>query len=335
MGQAADPQPVLAGGGLSSIIVPVCLACKRSKAVNNNITTALTKFWHWLTNRSLEVEHIGMAAVILISTWHVSQHMRGVEGSTVVAVVMGAVLGFLNAVFAMRFFEERQETRWPAGVGVIFFAAVSVWMQYGFYDANSDLQPYSWGNVNLNALAFGAWAPISEILLGWLYGVRLFARGAQNKIVDTIKAQYERLRAELQAKVDSQLTVNQQLRDELYAVKTNNQQRDDLIASRDALIVQLRSEVADLRVRSAVSEAKLSTVKAAPVVPVNDSQLAGRLTAAERKNKILEILQIQGEATRAGLARDVGAAVNTIKADLRELEAEQVISVNGMVRLCK
>lgn len=301
----------------------------------NNITTALTKFWQWLTNRSLEVEHIGMAAVILISTWHVSQHMRGVEGSTIVAVVMGAVLGFLNAVFAMRFFEEREETRWPAGVGVLFFAAVSVWMQYGFYDANSDLQPYSWGHVNVNALMFGAWAPISEILLGWLYGVRLFARGAQNKIVDSIKTQYERLQVELQAKVDRQLTVNQSLRDELHAVKTNNQHRDGLIADRDELIERLRSEVADLRVRSAVSEAKLSTVRIAPVVPVNDERLTGKLTGAERKSKIIEILQVQGEASRAGLARDVGAAVNTIKADLQELEAQQLVTVNGTVKLRK
>jgi multidrug transporter EmrE-like cation transporter len=104
-----------------------------------HILSVLTKFWQWLTNRQLEVEHIGMGAVILISTWHVSQHMRNVEGSTIVAVIMGAVLGFLNAVFAMRFFEERKETRRPAGVGVLFFAAVSVWMQYGFYDEKSDL----------------------------------------------------------------------------------------------------------------------------------------------------------------------------------------------------
>lgn len=300
----------------------------------NKISDPVVKFWQWLTSRSLEVEHIGMAAVILISTWHVSQHMRGVEGSTVVAVIMGAVLGFLNAVFAMRYFEERKETRAPAGVGVLFFAIVSIGMQYGFYDANSDLQPYQVFDVNVNALMFGAWAPISEILLGWLYGVRLFARGAQNKIVDAIKGQYEQFRAELQAKIDSQLTINQQLRDELHAVKTNNQQRDGLIADRDALIAQLRSEIGDLRVRSAVSEAKLSTVNVMPVTPVRDEQLTGRLTAVERKNKILEILQAQGESTRAGLARGVGAAVNTIKADLQDLEAEQIVTVNGTVKLC-
>ena len=106
------------------------------------ITAYISFFWQWLTGRSVEMEHIGMGAVILISTWHVSQHMHGVEGSTTVAVIMGAVLGFLNAVFAMRFFEERQETRYPAGAGALFFAAVSIWMQYGFYNEKSDLAPY-------------------------------------------------------------------------------------------------------------------------------------------------------------------------------------------------
>lgn len=305
----------------------------------------LQSFWSWLTNRRLEVEHVGMAAVIMISTWHISQHMRVIEGSTVIAVVMGAVLGFLNAVFAMRFFEERHETRWPAGVGVLFFAIVSVWMQYGFYDENSDLQPYLWfdGRVNGNALMFGAWAPVSEILLGWLYGVRLFARGESAHLVDNIKAEYEKLLADLQSKFDRQLTVNQQLRDDIHALKTAGQRTGELIAQKDELITQLRSSITELRVENAALKATASTVNSAGHTPAQghnvDRQMTIKLTPDERKAKIVEIVRdgrlvVDGEPreiTISGLARVCGVVVNTIKSDLRALESAGLVTVNGSI----
>lgn len=317
--------------------------------MKQQLLSFLQSFWSWLTSRRLEVEHIGMAAVILISTWHISQHMRVIEGSTVVAVIMGAVLGFLNAVFAMRFFEERHETRWPAGVGVLFFALVSVWMQYGFYDENSDLQPYLWfnGSVNGNALMFGAWAPVSEILLGWLYGVRLFARGESARLVDNIKAEYEKLLADLRSKFDHQLTVNQQLRDDLHVVKATGQRADELTAQKDELIAQLRSSVTELRVENAALKATVSTVNSAGRAPAGngnvDSQLTVKLKPDERKAKIVEIVRdgrlvVDGEVkdiTIGGLARACGVVVNTIKTDLRELESAGLVTVNGSIKPSK
>lgn len=308
-----------------------------------NIVSIFNAFWQWLTNRSLEVEHLGMLAVILISTWHVSQHMSAVEGSIVVAVIMGAVLGLLNALFAMRFFEERKETRWPAGVGVVFFAGVSIWMQYGFYDDNSDLTKYMLGNININALAFGAWAPVSEILLGWLYGVRLFVRGEGEQVQATIKAKYDQMVAEIQAKFDRQLTVNQQLRDEIHAVKTTVTQRDQLITERDELIADLRSEITELRVGKAALGAELSAVKSVrltPLVqPINQPSKPVKLTTDERRAKVVEIAQIgrivldgkDHPVTPSALSKALGAAVNTIKSDLKALESAGLLHVNGSI----
>lgn len=304
----------------------------------------LKPFWHWLTNRSLEVEHLGMVAVILISTWHVSQHMSAVEGSITVAVIMGAVLGLLNALFAMRFFEERKETRWPAGIGALFFAAVSVWMQYGFYDANSDLQPYMLGNVNVNALAFGAWAPVSEILLGWLYGVRLFVRGESEQIQAAIKSRYDQMVADIQAKFDRQLTVNQQLRDEMHVVKTTVTQRDQLIADKDGVIDKLRSDITELMVGKAALGAELSVVKSVrltpPTQPVNQPSKPVKLTTEERRAKVVELAKegrivLDGKShtvTAGTLSKATGAAVNTIKADLKALHDAGLLHVNGSIK---
>lgn len=301
------------------------------------IVPLLSKFWTWLTSRTLEAEHIGMAGVIIVSTWHVANHMAAIEAWAIIAVIMGSLLGFLNALCAMRFFEEREEIRLPAGVGVLFFAGVSIGMQYGFYDGNSSLTPYMVGDVNVNALMFGAWAPVAEILIGWLYGARLFARGASAKEINAIKEKYDRLATELQAKVDRQLMVNQHLRDDLHAVKTTSQEYAALIAEKDALIEQLRSKVTELRVQNAGLDGKLSTVKAPQSTgdqrPVNAPVKGQKLTVDERRSRLVQMIQNGNEpVTKAGLARSLNVAVNTIKADLRELEDAGLIHVNGSIQ---
>jgi HTH domain len=292
------------------------------------------RFWQWLTNRPVEMEHIGMAAVITISTWHVSQHMRVVEGSQIVAVIMGAVLGFLNAVFAMRYFEERDEVRWPAGFGVAFSAIVSIWMQYGFYDTNSDLVPYMAGSVNLNALMFGAWAPTFEILLGWLYGVRLFSRGRRNLMIDSVKAKYEKMIEQLHGQRRDQLTTEQNLRDQLHMVKTSlldEQSRvEDLRKKND----DLQRQIMDLRVQTAALGER---AKVAQLTTSQRDQRGGqrrvKLTREDRRDTLLQIVESDPEIAISTLAKRLNVARNTVKADLEALEEDGVIRRNGHVEV--
>lgn len=313
----------------------------------NNLTKHLNNFHAWLTTRTLELEHYGMFAVIIISTWHVSQHMSSVEGSTVVAIIMGMVLGFLNATFALRFFEERNETRWPAGVGLIFSAIVSVWMQYGFYDSKSDLVQYMVmdDKINLNALMFGAWAPVFEILLGWLYGVRLHIRGAAGNAIDTIKAKYQKMIDDLTAQKTAQLTTEQSLRDQLHQHKSDHanmlNEQQVILDAKDRIteklreeIEQLHNQITDLRVLNAEIKGR-SIAQSAPAIPPAQSpaQLTSKLTTEERHHQLLKIVAVEPDISRSELARRLNAARNTIKTDLETLESSGRIHVNGAIHL--
>lgn len=313
----------------------------------NTITKHLTNIYTWLTTRTLELEHYGMIAVIIISTWHVSQHMGHVEGSNIVAIIMGMVLGFLNATFALRFFEERNETRWPAGVGLIFSALVSIWMQYGFYDNKSDLVKYMIvdNKINLNALVFGAWAPAFEILLGWLYGVRLHIRGATNSIIDAIKAQYQKIIDDLTAQKTAQLTTEQSLRDQLHQRKIDHEQsiieNEKLLKAKDHIteklreeIDQLHTQITDLRVLNAEIKGRSIAQPAPTITPAQSpAQLTSKLTTEERHTQLLKIVAVEPEISRSELARRLNAARNTIKTDLETLQSSGRIHVNGAIHL--
>lgn len=311
-----------------------------------NITTRLNNFYAWLTTRPLELEHYGMGAVIIISTWHVSQHMSQVEGSTVVAVIMGMVLGFLNATFALRFFEERNETRWPAGVGLLFSALVSVWMQYGFYDEKSDLVRYLiFNKVNLNALMFGAWAPVFEILLGWLYGVRLHIRGATNSVIDALKTKYQKIIDDLTAQKGAQLTTEQALRDQLHVLKIDmrnqGEEAETLLNAKDQTIEQLRGEVeqlrnqiADLRVLNAEIKGRSIAQPLTTLAPAQSpAQLTSKLNTEQRHDQLIKIVASEPKISRSELARRLNAARNTIKTDLETLESAGRIYVNGAIHV--
>lgn len=311
-----------------------------------SITARLNNFYAWLTTRPLELEHYGMGAVIIISTWHVSQHMSQVEGSTVVAVIMGMVLGFLNATFALRFFEERNETRWPAGVGLLFSALVSVWMQYGFYDEKSDLVRYLiFNKVNLNALMFGAWAPVFEILLGWLYGVRLHIRGATNSVIDALKTKYQKIIDDLTAQKGAQLTTEQALRDQLHTLKVDmrnqSEEAETLLNAKAQTIEQLRGEVeqlrnqiADLRVLNAEIKGR-STAQplTIPTPAQSPAQLTSKLSTEQRHDQLIKIVASEPQISRSELARRLNAARNTIKTDLETLESAGRIYVNGAIHV--
>lgn len=311
----------------------------------NDITKS---FWSWLTNRKFEVEHLGMAAVIAISTWHVSQHMKVVEDSTIIAVIMGAVLGFLNAVFAMRFFEEQGRTRGPAGVGVLFSAIVSVWIQYGFYDENSDLARYMVGNFNVNALMFGGWAPVFEVLLGWLYGVRLYTRMEKQSVMDAIQAKYEKMMADLRAKFDGQLTTTQQVRDDAHRTKIDlsnallevqalTTAKNELAQNYQREIEQLKEKLSDYRAQNAALDATVKAVKVAPITPVqpaqSDGQLTTKLSTEERRAELLKLAKHNPHITVVDLSKRLGAVRNTIKSDLDALQDAGLIHRNGVIEV--
>lgn len=311
----------------------------------NDITKS---FWSWLTNRKFEVEHLGMGAVIAISTWHVSQHMQTVEGSTIIAIIMGAVLGVLNALFAMRFFEEQGRTRLPAGVGILFSALVSVGMQYGFYNENSDLAQYMFKGINLNALMFGGWAPVFEVLLGWLYGVRLFSRMEKEGVTSAIQAKYEKMMADLRAKFDGQLTTTQQVRDDAHRTKIDlsNAQleiqalttaKNELAQTYQREIEQLKEKLSDYRAQNAALDATVKAVKVTPIAPVqpaqSDGQLSSKLSTEERREELLKLAKQNPHITVVDLSKRLGAVRNTIKSDLDALQSAGLIHRNGIIEV--
>jgi chromosome segregation ATPase len=179
--------------------------------------------------------------------------------------------------------------------------------------------------------------------LGWLYGVRLWVRGEQGAAVNAIAAEYEKKLTALQQKFDSQLTATQRALDEVSLAKNDLRRAQTLMAEKDASIVNLQSAIADLRVSKASIEGKLSAINTGGLThqqPANQPhQLPVKLTATDRRNRIVEIVRdgriVEGgeekPITISGLARTLNAAVNTIKADLKELEP--VIEVNGSIHL--
>lgn len=109
-----------------------------------------------------------MAAVIAISSWHVGNYMSTFDG-WLMAAIMGATLGSCNFLCAHNIFKAGSTSRFPSFVGLIFFAITSTWMQYTYFNENPEISVTLFHGVNLNALALGIWAPVAEIVLGWVY----------------------------------------------------------------------------------------------------------------------------------------------------------------------
>lgn len=303
------------------------------------LTGAAKSFWKWLINRDLEAEHLLVVAVIILSTWHVGHYMQKAEGHWIIASVMGAVLGACNALFAMRFFEDLGETRAPALVGMVFFAGVSTWLQYGFYDENHGVTDYTMSifglfAVNLNALVQGAWAPMAEMLIGWLYGKRLQKSRGELSLIDKMRSEMQNRLDELTGKLTRQLTVEQGLRDQLYQSKLDHQSQMSVLQSSveregakstllQSKIDELAVQVTELRVTNASLSATVNTAQDVIVPgqrqPVKHVSTDRRLTPAERQRMIADFSRENAGFTIQQLMDLTGAARNTVKEDMKVL----------------
>lgn len=298
----------------------------------SSIAPTLTKFWTWLTGRKLEPEHLGMAGCIGVSTWHVLNHMEQVEYATVVAVAMGVLLGFANALGAMRFFET-EEVRTPAGLFTLFSVSFSIGMQYGFYDGNSNLTPYYVGSVNAHALLFAIWAPVSELFFGWLYGARLKVRHNSDDIIARVRQEANRQVESIQGKLTVQLHANQSLRDDLHNARLTVQDREEEIAANGAYIAELQEKITDLRVQKADATARLETQltvqETGQSTRATDRSKGVKLHGDARRRKLAKLRQDQPGASLGEFARLLGVSKNTVKSDLQAIGPAAPVTTNG------
>lgn len=304
------------------------------ESLSEKIASSAKSIWQWITGRQLEAEHLLVVAVIVLSTWHVGHYMNNAEGHWLIAAVMGAVLGSCNALFAMRFFEDEGQTRRPALVGMLVFAAVSIWLQYGFYAENHGVTNYLVWSMNVNALVQGAWAPTAEMLIGWLYGKRLQkSRGSQTE-ADKVRAAMQKKLDELTVKLTGQLTVEQGVRDELYRVKTDSQTQVSKLQSLidewqskygilQSKFDKLTEDFNGLRVNNASLSATVSAVKMtggnASNRGVKRAPIDSRLTVEDRRQIITQAKANEPDILIARLMDLTGASRNTIKEDLKAL----------------
>lgn len=322
--------------------------------MNEILSSKIKGLYTWASNIKLDLEHYGMGMVILISTWHVSQHMGNVEGSAIVAIIMGVVLGFLNATFALRFFETRNEVRWPSGFGLLFSAGVSVWMQYGFYDEKSDLMRYMFYQVNVNALVFGAWAPIFEVLLGWLYGVRLhISAKAQEKKSELTEVQKREERElaeqERRRQIEEEERINRLKIEEEERSRKWKMEDEEREAKRVAAQKQLEAKIENDRLKAeAAAQAKLNRSSDRAANRTNsratwDGQ-DGDLTddtaksnglenseerSTERRKAILRVYQEKPDAGMGEVAKKINASKSTVSRDIDWLFASGIIHVEN------
>ena len=304
------------------------------ESLSEKIASSAKSIWQWITGRQLEAEHLLVVAVIVLSTWHVGHYMNNAEGHWLIAAVMGAVLGSCNALFAMRFFEDEGQTRRPALVGMLVFAAVSIWLQYGFYAENHGVTNYLVWSMNVNALVQGAWAPTAEMLIGWLYGKRLQkSRGSQTE-ADKVRAAMQKKLDELTVKLTGQLTVEQGVRDELYRVKTDSQTQVSKLQSLidewqskygilQSKFDKLTEDFNGLRVNNASLSATVNAVKMtggnASNRGVKRAPIDSRLTVEDRRQIITQAKANEPDILIARLMDLTGASRNTIKEDLKAL----------------
>lgn len=284
------------------------------------------KVYEFLTGLSLSAEHWAMGAVIAVSTWHVLQHMNEVEGSLVVASLMGIVLGGLNALFAFRLFERKGENLWPAATGLVLSVVVSTYMQYAFYDANSSLTRYDWGFINLSAFLSGVWAPLFEVVLGWLYGVRIASLDSRNSLVDRVVNEWSIKVSGLEKKFSAELVTAQDLRDQLHRLKNDwsveRLQLDLKLQEYLKKIDQLTAQLSDLRTDRAVlversKHGQPAKIDHRPVVV----ESSGRLSTTARRQRIAQ-MDSSGELAGydvSSLAKQIGAQRSTIRTDLKHL----------------
>lgn len=305
-----------------------------SESLSEKISSSAKAVWQWITGRQLEAEHLLVVAVIVLSTWHVGHYMNNAEGHWLIAAVMGAVLGSCNALFAMRFFEDEGQTRKPALVGMLVFAGVSIWLQYGFYAENHGVTNYLIYSVNINALVQGAWAPTAEMLIGWLYGKRLQkSRGSQTE-ADKVRSAMQKKIDELTVKLTGQLTVEQGVRDDLYRAKIDSQTQVSKLQSLidewqskygilQSKFDKLTEEFNGLRVNNASLSATVSAAKLtsgnANNRGVNKVSIDSRLTVENRRQIIAQAKANEPDILIARLMELTGASRNTIKEDLKAL----------------
>lgn len=119
-------------------------------------------------NKALRWELVAMVAVITITSYHVSQYMSA-KDFWAIALVQGVVLGFCNFLMAHNIFRPGSTSRLPSFVGLVFFALVSVGMQYTYFSRAEGIGGAYLLGVNLEALILGMWAPTAEIILGWVH----------------------------------------------------------------------------------------------------------------------------------------------------------------------
>lgn len=293
------------------------------------------KFWKWLTSREFEVEHIAMFLVIGLSTWHVGHYMHQAEGSGVIAGAMGLVLGLCNALFAMRFFEANGSHRWPAGIGMLFFAAASTWLQYGFYSENDGVTMYAFklfgATVNFNAFVQGAWAPAAELLVGWEYGTRLKDKKSLSNVMDSLRKKMQQEIDQLTGKFTTSLRTEQALRDDIQKLKTDHSNvlvdMREIITKRESELALLQSKVDGLlaklhqsEVESAGLKVMVSSVKSsAQNSDQSGGKSSGKLSTTDRRLKVKQLAGNDG-ATVSGIASTLGVSRNTVRADLAFLE---------------
>lgn len=100
-------------------------------------------------------------AAVAISTYHVAQEMYRYD--ELMAYVLGALLGLVNAVAAYFFLEETGfRRRLMAGTTVVMAVTASTWLQMRYYQNHG---------AGIDAYVLGTWAPIAELLLGALFAV--------------------------------------------------------------------------------------------------------------------------------------------------------------------
>jgi hypothetical protein len=287
----------------------------------SKVTSAFARSFAWFANLGLSKEHIGMILAIAISTYHVVMHMQRVEGWTAIAIIMGGVLGYLNAIFAIQLFEAQDETRSPALAGLILSMVVSIYMQYSFYDNNVNLtayRPVPW--FNLSAFLSGSYLPLFEFILGSLYGVRMRVKRGQNTLLNQSIAQW-------QAKLDEQSKrFSDLLTDHQRSLDHANDLRIELVAAQEK-IAQLSEQLGNLKTERAVLSAQLNTVQLNTVqIDHRHPQPAvqkptARLSTTERQQKIRRMNE-SGQLDQHNvttLSTLLGVALNTMRSDLRDL----------------
>jgi len=153
------------------------------------------------------LELVAMVAVIAISSWHVGNYMNTFDG-WIMASIMGATLGFCNFLMAHNIFKPHSTSRLPSFCGLIFFACTSTYMQYTYFNADTEIGKTMVLSVNLDALTLGIWAPAAEILLGWIYAAGLQSAAPAKPTHHVHASKFERLTEALTGRLEQRLNAS-------------------------------------------------------------------------------------------------------------------------------